>query len=119
MARTDSSGDPDEQGHPVVNGRAYRNRFAGFEDGDAHGRVVFGGSSIVETSARILLKSLGLSGKATALVVIESHSTPSELLAKNPVLLAKVIDDLQLVLVHPPADGDQHEAEWIQDSRHR
>jgi hypothetical protein len=40
------------------------------------------------------------------------------LLAKNPVLLAKVIDDLQLMLVHPSCDGDQDELEGIQDSRH-
>jgi hypothetical protein len=53
------------------------------------------------------------------LVIVEPHPLPAELLAKNPVLLAKVIDDLQLVLVHPPGDGDQHEPEWIQDSRHR
>ena len=34
------------------------------------------------------------------------------------VLLTKVINDLPLALVHPPSDGDQHEPEWIQDSRH-
>jgi hypothetical protein len=33
----------------------------------------------------------------------------TELLAENPVLFAKVINDLQLALVHPPGDGDQHE----------
>jgi hypothetical protein len=35
------------------------------------------------------------------------------LLAKNAVLLAQVIDHLQLTLVHPTGDGDQHEPEWI------
>jgi hypothetical protein len=48
----------------------------------------------------------------------EPHSPSVELLANNPVLLARVIDDLQLTSVHPPADGDQHEPEWTQDSRH-
>ena len=42
----------------------------------------------------------------------------TELLAENPVLLAKVINDLQLVLVHPPGDRDQHEPERIQNSWH-
>jgi hypothetical protein len=42
------------------------------------------------------------------------HGPPTELLTKHPVLLAKVIDALQLVLIHPPGDGDQHELEWIQ-----
>ena len=41
------------------------------------------------------------------LVVIEPHPLPAELLAQNPVLLAQVINDLQLVLVHPPGNGDQ------------
>jgi len=40
------------------------------------------------------------------------------LLAKNPILLAQVIDDLQLTLVHPPGDCDKHEPERIQDSQH-
>jgi len=35
------------------------------------------------------------------------------LFPKNPVLLAKVLDDLLLMLVHPPTDGDQHKPEWI------
>ena len=52
------------------------------------------------------------------LVVAETHSAPAELLAQNPVLLTKVIDDLQLMLVHPAADSDPYEPEWIQDSRH-
>ena len=60
----------------------------------------------------------GLSGQSTTLVIVEPHSPSAELLANNPVLLARVIDDLQLTSVHPPADGDQHEPEWTQDSRH-
>jgi len=53
----------------------------------------------------------------TALVVIEPHSAPAYLLATNPVLLAKVINHLQVALVHPLGDGHQHEPERIQDSR--
>ena len=40
------------------------------------------------------------------------------MLAKNAVLLTKVIYHLQLTLIHPPGDGDHDETEWIQDSRH-
>jgi hypothetical protein len=32
----------------------------------------------------------------------------TELLAKNPVLLAKVVANLQLALIHPSGNGDQH-----------
>jgi hypothetical protein len=60
----------------------------------------------------------GLGCQSTALVVIEPQSAPTQLLAKNPVLLAEVIQALPLALVHPPGDGDQHEPERIQDSRH-
>jgi hypothetical protein len=42
----------------------------------------------------------------------------AELLAENPVLLAKLMHDLQLVLVHPAGDRDQHEPEWVQNSWH-
>jgi hypothetical protein len=38
------------------------------------------------------------------------------LLAKDPVFLAMIIDDLQLGLIHPSGDGNQQESEWIQDS---
>jgi hypothetical protein len=36
---------------------------------------------------------------------------PPKLLAKNPVLLAKVIDYLERALIHPPGNGDQQKAE--------
>jgi hypothetical protein len=59
---------------------------------------------------------LGLNGEAPALIVIEAQSPAAELLAKNPVLLAKVIDSLQLALIHPSGDGDQHKPEWVEGS---
>ena len=55
---------------------------------------------------------LGLSGSSPALMVIEAQSPIAELLAKDPGLLAKVVNDLQLALVHPPGNGDQQKAEW-------
>src|SRR5215831_4893368 len=53
-----------------------------------------------------------------ALVITQPHLPPTELLAKNPLLLAQVIDHVQLMLVHPPGDGNQHEPERIHHSRH-
>jgi hypothetical protein len=35
-------------------------------------------------------------------MVIKAQSPIAELLAKDPVLLAKVVNDLQLALIHPP-----------------
>src|SRR5215471_10415888 len=47
---------------------------------------------------------------------MEAHPSAAELLSKNAVLLTKVINDLQLALVHPAGDGDQQEMEWVKDS---
>jgi hypothetical protein len=50
-------------------------------------------------------------------MVIEVESPIPELLTKNPVLLAKVVNDLQLALIHPPGNGDQQKAaEWVDNS---
>jgi hypothetical protein len=54
--------------------------------------------------------------RQAALVVIEAHSPAAELLSKNAILLAKVINDLQLALIHPAGDNDQQESEWVKDS---
>jgi hypothetical protein len=51
-----------------------------------------------------------------ALMVIEAQSPIAELLAKHPVLLTKVVNDLQLALIHPPGNGDQQKAEWVENS---
>src|SRR5215471_1275460 len=58
----------------------------------------------------------GLYGQSPALMVIEAHSPATELFAKHPVLLAKIFNDLQLAVVHPPGDGDQQEPEWVEHS---
>jgi hypothetical protein len=60
----------------------------------------------------------GLNGQSTALFIVQAQPSIAELFAKNPVLLAKVINYLYLLFVHPAGDGDQHEPEWIQDSWH-
>jgi hypothetical protein len=38
------------------------------------------------------------------------------LFSKHPILLAKILNDLQLALVHPPGDGDQQQPEWVEHS---
>jgi hypothetical protein len=58
----------------------------------------------------------GLYGQSPALMVIEAHSPATELFAKHPILLAKIFNDLQLAVVHPPGDGDHQKPEWIEDS---
>jgi hypothetical protein len=45
---------------------------------------------------------IGFYGQSPSLIVIETHSPAAELLSKKAILLAKVTNDLQLVLVHPP-----------------
>src|SRR5450759_4087184 len=56
-------------------------------------------------------QSFGLGRQATALVIVEPQPTAIELLAKHPVLLAKVVNDLLLALIHPPGNGDHHKPE--------
>src|SRR5215813_6193418 len=58
----------------------------------------------------------GLYGQSPTLIVIEAHSLATELFAKYPVLLAKIFNDLQLAVVHPPGDGDQQKPEWVEHS---
>jgi hypothetical protein len=45
----------------------------------------------------------GLGSQSTAVVVM----APAKLLAENPALRAKVINHLQVALVHPLGDGDE------------
>ena len=53
----------------------------------------------------------GLYGQSPALIVIEAHSPATELFSKHPILLAKIFNDLQLAVVHPPGDSDQQKPE--------
>src|SRR5215469_11612432 len=50
--------------------------------------------------------------------MVEAQAPSTQLLAKNTVLLAKIIDHQQLALVHPPGERDQQETERIQNSGH-
>ena len=56
--------------------------------------------------------------QSTSLVVVESHSSVSELLAQNPILLAQILECLQLALIHPASQGNYHELDRIKNSRH-
>jgi hypothetical protein len=58
-------------------------------------------------------ESFGLSGQPAALVIVEPQSSSAELLSQNAILLVKVVNDLQVALVHPPGDGNQHKPEGI------
>src|SRR5215468_11821413 len=59
---------------------------------------------------------LGLYGQSPALIVIETHSPITELFSQHPILLAKIFNDQQLAVVHPPGDGDQQKLEWVEHS---
>src|SRR5215472_17927961 len=75
------------------------------------------GVTMPATSARAFLPSaLAFRAKSPALIVIEAHSPAAELLAKHPILLAEIFNDLQLAVVHPPGNGDQQELEWVKHS---
>src|SRR5215469_5186330 len=61
----------------------------------------------------------GLNGQPPALIVIEAHSLATELFSQHPILLAKIFNDLQLAVVHPPGDSDQQKLEWVTHYRVR
>jgi hypothetical protein len=61
-------------------------------------------------------QAFGPDGQSPALIVIEAQSPSTELLAQNPVFLAKVVNDLQLALIHPSGNGDHHKPEWVENS---
>src|SRR5262249_39352930 len=78
------------------------------------------GVTMVASSVRMRPAQHLRSGRQpTALVVAQTEPAPAQLLAEDAILLAKVIDDLQLLMIHPAGDGDQHESERIQRLRHR
>src|SRR5215472_13537414 len=58
----------------------------------------------------------GLYRPISALIVIEAHSPVTELFSKRPIFLAKVVNDLQLAVVHPPGNSDQHKPERVDPS---
>src|SRR5215472_12761631 len=74
------------------------------------------GDDAVDLGKSFSSQRFGLYGQSPALIVIEAHSPATELFSQHPVLLAKIFNDLQLAVVHPPGDGDQHKSEWVEHS---
>jgi hypothetical protein len=61
----------------------------------------------------------GLYGQSPALIVIEAHSPATELFSKHPILLAKIFNDLQLAVAHPPGEGDQQKSVCVFKTHYR
>ena len=59
-------------------------------------------------------QSLG-SRRQPPLIIVQAEPPSAKLFAKNPVLLPKVVNDLQLALIHPPGNGDQQKVEWFEN----
>jgi len=57
-------------------------------------------------------QAFGLGGQAPALTVGEPQPSSAELCSQNAILLAPIVNDEQLMLVHPAGDGDQQKPEW-------
>ena len=69
-------------------------------------------------SQNLASQSLRFGSQPASLVICESQPSFAELLAKHAVLLAEVLDRLQLAFIHPSGNRDENEPERIQNSRH-
>jgi hypothetical protein len=69
-------------------------------------------------SEKLPSQSLGLGGQSAALVIVEPQSLWAQLFAQHSVLFSKVVDELQLLLVHPARHCDQQKPERVQGFRH-
>jgi hypothetical protein len=63
-------------------------------------------------------KHLGLGRPAAALIVVQAESFAPQLLPQYPILLAKVIDRVSLLLTQPSRDRNQQESEGIEGPAH-
>ena len=59
-------------------------------------------------------QGVALYREATPLIVVQPKPATTELLSKNAVLIQQVIDDLQLMTVHPAGEKQQEEVECVQ-----
>jgi len=57
--------------------------------------------------------------QAAPLIVVEPQWPGAELYAEDPILLAKIFDDLLLLMIHPASHGDQQQPQRIQGSGHQ
>ena len=62
-------------------------------------------------------KHLGLGCQASALIVVQTGSFSSELLAEHPVLLPQVIDRVALLLAQPSGDRNQQQSKRAETDR--
>jgi len=69
-------------------------------------------------SEKLPSQSPGLGGQSAALVIVEPQSLWAQLFAQHSVLFSKVVDELQLLLVHPARHCDQQKPERVQGFRH-
>ena len=60
----------------------------------------------------------GTNGKSTALIIGETKSTVTDLLAQNAVLLAQVFDGALLLLIEQTRKASDEEREWSEERRH-
>ena len=60
----------------------------------------------------------GSGGQAAALGVGEPQATRPELLAEHAVLFLEIVDDVPLLLIDPPGDGDDEKLEHLRPWRH-
>src|SRR5215467_7473540 len=76
----------------------------------------FGRNNAGDLGKSLSSQRFGLYGQSPALIVIEAHSPATELFSKYPILLAKILNDLPLAVVHPPGNSDQHKPERVDPS---
>jgi len=62
--------------------------------------------------------TLARTARRTSLVVIEPQSTVPNLRSQNSVLLAEIINDLLLFVIHPTSNGNEQQAERIKGAWH-
>ena len=63
-------------------------------------------------------QGFGPNRQATSLVVIEPESPRAHLRSQNSVLLAQIVDDFLLLVIHPAGNSDQQQAKRVQGLWH-
>jgi hypothetical protein len=64
-------------------------------------------------------QALRLGRQPTTLVVSQPQPPIAKLFARDAVLLAQIIDGLQVMLVHPASEGDHQESKRVQQLSHQ
>ena len=61
---------------------------------------------------------LGFRRQSTALNVGEPQASGPDLLPEDTVLFLEIVDDIALLLVHPPGERDEHEPQRVREQWH-